>query len=43
MLRDKFPMDPLFTLFMQILELTGVKIDPELVEIDRILEDDEIF
>jgi IS5 family transposase len=43
MLRDKFPMDPLFTLFMQILELAGVKIDPELVEIDRILEDDEIF
>lgn len=43
MLRDKFLIDSLFTLFMQILELTGIQIDPELIEIDRILEDDEIF
>lgn len=43
MLRDKFLIDPLFTLFMEVLELAGVKIDPELVEIDRILDDDELF
>jgi IS5 family transposase len=40
MLRDKYPVDPLF---MCILDLTGITIDPELVELDRILEDDEIF
>jgi hypothetical protein len=40
MLRDKYPADPLF---MKILELTGITIDAELVEIDRILEDEEIF
>jgi len=40
MLRDRYSVDPLF---MEILELTGITIDPELVEIDRILEDDEIF
>lgn len=40
MLRDGYSVDPLF---MEILELTGITIDPELVEIDRILEDDEIF
>ncbi len=40
MLRDKFPPDSLFTL---ILKLTGITIDPELIEIDRILEDDELF
>jgi IS5 family transposase len=40
MLRDKYPVD---LLFMRILDLTGITIDPELVEIDRILEDDEIF
>jgi len=40
MLRDKYPVDPLFTL---VLEITRIKIDPELVEIDRILDDDEIF
>lgn len=43
MLRDKFPIDPLFTLFMEVLELVGIKIDPELVEIDRVLDDDELF
>ncbi len=43
MLRDKFSLDPLFTLFMEVLELVGIKIDPELVEIDRILDDDELF
>jgi hypothetical protein len=37
MLRDKFPVD---LLFMQILDLAGITIDPELVEIDRILKDD---
>jgi IS5 family transposase len=40
MLRDSFPIDPLF---MKVLKLTGITIDPELVEIDRILEDDEVF
>ena len=40
MLRDKFPVD---SLLMYILKLTGITIDPELVEIDRVLEDDEIF
>lgn len=40
MLRDKYPVDPLF---MLVLEITGIKIDPELVEIDRILDDDKIF
>ena len=40
MLRDRFPVDPLF---MWILDLTGVAIDAELVAIDRILEDDELF
>ena len=40
MLRDKFPADPLFVV---ILDLTGITIDPELVEIDHILEDDELF
>lgn len=40
MLRDKYPVDPLF---MLVLEITKIKIDPELVEIDRILDDDEIF
>ena len=40
MLRNKFPVDPLFT---YILDLTGIPIDLELVEIDRILEDDELF
>ena len=29
MLRDKFPIDPLFTLFMEVLELVGIKIDPD--------------
>ena len=40
MLRDKYPVDPLF---MLVLEITKIEIDPELVEIDRILDDDEIF
>lgn len=40
MLRDRFPVD---SLFMYILKLTGITIDSELVELDRILEDDEIF
>jgi IS5 family transposase len=40
MLRDKYPVDPLF---MLVLEITKIKTDPELVEIDRILDDDEIF
>ncbi|MFQ6100410.1 MAG: transposase [Anaerolineae bacterium] len=40
MLRDRYPVDPLF---MEVLELTGIKSDPELIEIDRLLEDDEIF
>lgn len=40
MLRDRYSVDPLFTL---ILEITKIKIDPELVEIDRILDDDEVF
>jgi IS5 family transposase len=40
MLRDKFPVD---SLFMYILKLTGITIDPELVEIDHVLEDNEIF
>lgn len=40
MLRDKFPVDPLF---MHILDLAGITIDPELLEIGRILEDDELF
>ncbi len=40
MLRDKHPVDPLFTL---VLEITKIKIDPKLVKIDRILDDDEIF
>lgn len=40
MLLDKYPVDPLFTL---VLDVTEIKIDPELVEIDRILDDDEIF
>jgi len=43
MLRDRFSIDPLFALFMEVLELVGIKIDPELVEISRILEDDELF
>ena len=43
MLRDKFLIDALFTRFMEILELAGIKIDPELIEIDRILDDDELF
>ena len=43
MLRDKFLIDPLFALFMEVLELVGIKVDPELVEISRILEDDELF
>jgi hypothetical protein len=40
MLRDRFPVD---FFFIYILKLTGITIDPELVELDRILEDDEIF
>lgn len=40
MLRDKFAADPLF---IDILERTGIPIDAELLEIDRILEDEEIF
>lgn len=40
MLRDEYPADPLF---MFVLELTAIPLDPELVEIDRIVEDDEIF
>ena len=40
MLRNRYTVDPLFTL---ILEITKIKVDPELVEIDRILEDDEVF
>ena len=40
MLRDRYGVDPLFTL---VLEITKIKIDPELVEIDRILDDDEVF
>jgi len=40
MLRDRYIADSLFTL---ILEITRIKIDPELVEIDRILDDDEVF
>ena len=40
MLRDKYPVVPLF---MKILELVDITIDAELVEIDRILEDEEIF
>lgn len=40
MLRDEYPVDPLF---MFVLELTAIPLDPELVEIDRIVEDDEIF
>ena len=40
MLRDKFAVD---ILFMNILERTGIPIDAELLEIDRILEDEEIF
>jgi IS5 family transposase len=40
MLRDSYCVD---ALFMAILEITGIKIDPELIEIDRILDDDEIF
>jgi len=40
MLRDKFAADPLFD---DILERTGIPIDAELLEIDRILEDEEIF
>jgi len=40
MLRDKYPVDPLFTF---ILEATGIETDPDLAEIDRLLEDDEIF
>lgn len=43
MLRDRFSIDPLFTMFMDALELVGIKIDPELIEISRILEDDELF
>lgn len=39
MLRDKYPVDPLL---MKILELAGITINAELVEIDRILEDEEI-
>jgi IS5 family transposase len=40
MLRDRFTFDPMF---MYILRLTGITIAPELVEMDRILEDDELF
>jgi len=40
MLRDKYTVD---SLFMLVLEITEIKIDPELIEIDRILDDDEIF
>ena len=40
MLRDKYLVDPLFTI---VLDVTGIKMDPELAEIDRILDDDEIF
>jgi len=40
MLRNRYPVDPLF---MAILELTNITIAPELIEIDHILEDDEIF
>ena len=40
MLRDKYPVNPLF---MLVLEITKIKIDPELVEIDRVLDDDEVF
>ena len=43
MLRDRFSIDPLVALFMEVLELVGIKVDPELVEISRILEDDELF
>lgn len=43
MLRDRFSIDPLFTLFMEVLEFVGIKVDPELVEIDRILDDDDLF
>ena len=43
MLRDRFSIDPLFALFMEVLELVGIEVDPELVEISRILEDDELF
>jgi IS5 family transposase len=40
MLRDKYTVD---SLFMLVLEITKIKIGPELIEIDRILDDDEIF
>jgi len=40
MLRDKYTADSLFRI---VLEITKIKIDPELIEIDRILDNDEIF
>jgi len=40
MLRDKYQPD-LF--FLSIVQQLAIEIDPELVEIDRILEDDQLF
>jgi hypothetical protein len=35
MLRDRFSIDPLFALFMEVLELVGIEVDPELVATRR--------
>lgn len=43
MLRDRFPADPLFETFMNILEPAGIKPDLELAEIDRVLDDDVLY
>jgi IS5 family transposase len=40
MLRDRYKLEPQFMLIMDQL---NIKIEPELLEIDRLLEDDELF
>jgi IS5 family transposase len=40
MLRDRFEIDPFFWMTMERL---AIKIDPELAEIDHVLDDDELF
>jgi IS5 family transposase len=40
MLRDKYEPDPFF---LSVVKQLAVEMEPELVEIDRILEDDQLF
>lgn len=40
MLRDRYKREPQF---MMIMDQLHIKIEPELLEIDRLLEDDELF